>query len=155
VGRRGGKKKMSVKNEYLSPCGMYCSVCSVRAAYQNNDQELKIPLASFFGTSPENIVCEGCMSGTIFQFAKTCSIRACALEKKLKGCHQCDDFPCNNIKNFPMEPSKNMMLEAIPRLKELGTERWVAEVENRYTCSKCGTLLHRYANKCSNCQSPF
>jgi hypothetical protein len=48
---------MSVKNEYLSPCGMYCSVCSVLAAYQNNDQKLKEKLASVFGTSPENIVC--------------------------------------------------------------------------------------------------
>jgi hypothetical protein len=34
-------KKMGVKNEYLSPCGMYCSVCSVRAADKNNDLKLK------------------------------------------------------------------------------------------------------------------
>ena len=146
---------MNVKNEYLSPCGMYCSVCSVQAAIKNNDQELKGKLASIFGTSPDKIVCEGCMSDKTFQFAKACSIRACAQEKSLKGCHECNDFPCNNIKNFPFEVSRNMMLEAIPRRKELGTERFVAEVENRYTCSKCGTLLHRYATECSNCQSPF
>ena len=91
---------MSVKNEYLSPCGMYCSVCSVLAAYQNNDQKLKEKLASVFGTSPENIVCQGCMSGKTFEFVKTYSIRACAQKKRLKGCHQCDDFPCNNIKKF-------------------------------------------------------
>lgn len=143
---------MSVKKEYLSPCGMYCSACSVLAAQKNNDHELKEKLASFFGTSPENIVCEGCKSEKPFQFAKTCSIRACAQERGRNGCHQCDDFPCNNIKNFPMEPSRKMMLEAIPRWRELGTERWVAEVENRYTCPNCGTLLHRYAIKCSNCQ---
>ena len=134
------------------------AVCTVAYAryeqqYQNNDQELKEKLASLFGTSPENIVCEGCLSDKTFQFAKNCSIRACAQKKNLKGCHQCDDFPCNNINNFPFETSRNMMLEAIPRWKELGTERWVAEVENHYTCSKCGTLLHRYADKCSNCQS--
>ena len=146
---------MGVKNEYLSPCGLYCSVCSVRAAYQNNDQELKGKLAFFFGSSPENIACDGCMSEKTFQFAKTCSVRACAQEKRLTGCHQCDDFPCNNIKNFPIETARNNMLEAIPRRKELGTERWVAEVENRYTCSKCGTLLHRYATECSKCQTPF
>jgi hypothetical protein len=146
---------MSVKNEYLSPCGMYCSVCSVRAADKNNDQQLKGQLASFFGTSPENIVCEGCMSGRTFQIVKVCSIRACAQKKELKGCHQCDDFPCNNIENYPIEPARNRILEAIPRWKELGTERFVAEVENHYTCSKCGTLLHRYADKCRNCQNPF
>jgi hypothetical protein len=146
---------MNVKKEYLSPCGMYCSVCSVQAAIKNNDQELKEKLASVFGTSPEDIVCEGCMSDKTFQFATACSIRACAQKKSLQGCHQCDDFPCNNIKNFPFEISRNMMLEAIPRWKEMDTERWVAEVESRHTCSKCGTLLHRYATECGNCQSPF
>ena len=146
---------MGVKSEYLSPCGMYCSVCSVRAADKNSDQKLKENLASFFGTSPENVACEGCMSNKTFQFAKACPVRACAQKKSLTGCHQCDDFPCNNIKNFPMEPARNRILEAIPLWKELGTERYVAAVENRYTCSKCGTLLHRYATECSNCQSPF
>jgi len=147
---------MGVKNEYLTPCGMYCSVCSIRAADKNNDQKLKGQLAFFFGTSPENIACEGCMSGKCFEnMVKTCSIRACAQKKGLTGCHQCGDFPCDNIKNFPMEPARNKILEAIPKWKELGTERYVAEVEKRYTCPKCGTLLHRYATECSNCQSPF
>ena len=146
---------MSVKNEYLSPCCMYCSVCAIRAADKNNDQKLKEQLASFFGTSPENITCDGCMSGKTFQFVKTCSIRACAQKKSLPGCHQCDDFPCNNIKKFPMEIAINGILEGVARRKELGTERWVAETEEKYTCSKCGALLHRYANKCNNCQSSF
>ena len=146
---------MNVKNEYLSPCGMYCSVCSVRAADQNNDQTLKGQLASFFRTSPENIACEGCMSEKTFQVVKVCSIRACAQKKGLKGCHECDDFPCDNTRNYPIELARNRILEAIPRWKELGTERFVAEVENNYTCSKCGTLLHRYADKCSNCQNRF
>ena len=151
--RRG--EEMVVKNEYLSPCGMYCSVCSVRAAHQNNDQKLKGQLAFFFHTSPENIACEGCMSEKTFEnMVKTCSIRACAQKKGLTGCHQCNDFPCNNVKNFPMEPARNRILEAVPRWKELGTERYVAEVEKHYTCSKCGTLLHRYATECSKCQTP-
>jgi len=146
---------MSVKNEYLSPCGMYCSVCSVRVAYQNNDQKLKEKLASYFGTSSENIVCEGCMSGKTFQFVKFCPIKACTQRKNLEGCHECDDFPCNNIKLFPMETAINGILESVPLRKELGTERWVAEVENHYICSKCGTLLYRHATECSNCRSPF
>ena len=134
---------------------MYCSVCSILAAIKNNDQALKEGLASFFDTSPENMVCEGCMSEKPFQFARTCSVRACAQEKRLEGCHQCSDFPCNNIRNFPLEPARDKILESIPRWKELGTERWVAEQEKRYTCPKCGTLLHRYATGCTNCQSPF
>jgi len=76
---------MGVKSEYLSPCGMYCSVCSIRAADKNNDQKPKAQLAFFFGTSRENIACEGCMSGKCFEnMVKTCSIRACAQKKGLR-----------------------------------------------------------------------
>ena len=46
---------MSVKKEYLSPCGMYCSVCAVRVADRDNDQELKRMLAAVFGTDAGQI----------------------------------------------------------------------------------------------------
>ena len=146
---------MSVKKEYLSPCGMYCSVCAVRAADRDNDQELKEKLAPIFGTKPEQITCEGCRSEKTFQFAKACAIRACAGEKRLESCHQCGDFPCNHIRTFPFEIAKQQMLAAIPRWKELGTEQWVIETEKRFTCSHCGSLLHRYATQCNRCQKPI
>jgi len=88
---------------------------------------------------------DACLERLLRIWFKTCSVRACAQKKGLTGCHQCEDFPCNNVKNFPIEVARNRIMEAIPLWKELGTERYVAAVENRYTCSKCGTLLHRYA----------
>jgi hypothetical protein len=147
---------MSVKPEYLSPCGMYCSVCSVRAADRDRDLQLKEHLALFFGTSPENIACEGCRSGKTFEMmVKTCSIRTCAQDKGWTGCHECPDFPCDHIRNFPLETARLRILEAIPLWRQLGTERYVAEVEKRFTCTQCGTLLHRYAQVCSHCHRPF
>ena len=145
---------MSVKKEYLSPCGMYCSVCAVRAADRANDQELKGMLAQFFGTKPEQVACEGCRSKKTFQFAKACAIRACADEKRLESCNQCKDFPCDHFRAFPFEISKQQMLAALPRWKELGTEKWVRETEKRFTCSHCGSLLHRYATVCNRCHKP-
>ena len=145
---------MNVKKEYLSPCGMYCSVCSIRAADRDKDQELKEKLAPIFGTKPEQIACEGCQSEETFQFAKACGIRACAGEKRLESCHQCKDFPCDHFKTFPFEIAKQQMLAAIPRWKELGTEKWVMETEKRFTCSYCGSLLHRYATVCNRCRKP-
>jgi hypothetical protein len=146
---------VNVNKQYLSPCGMYCSVCAVRAAERDNDQELKGMLAPIFGTTPEQIACDGCQSEKAFPFARACAIRACAGEKRLEGCHQCGDFPCDHIKTFPFEISKQQMMAAIPRWKELGTEQWVMETEKRYTCSSCGSLLHRYAKMCNRCQKPL
>ncbi len=146
---------MGVKKEYLSPCGMYCSVCAVRAADRDNDQQLKGMLAPIFGTKPEEIACDGCRSEKTLQFAKACAIRACAVEKHLESCHQCGDFPCDHFRTFPFEISRQQMLEALPRWKELGTEQWVMETEKRFTCPYCGTLLHRYAKQCNHCQKPL
>jgi len=133
---------------------MYCSVCAVRAADRDNDQELKGMLAQFFGTKPEQVACEGCRSKKTFQFAKACAIRACADEKRLESCNQCKDFPCDHFRAFPFEISKQQMLAALPRWKELGTEKWVRETEKRFTCSYCGSLLHRYATVCNRCHKP-
>ncbi len=146
---------MVVKKEYLSPCGMYCSVCAVRAADRDNDQQLKAMLAPIFGTKPEQIACEGCQSEKTFPFAQACAIRACAGEKRLESCHQCADFPCGHVKAFPFEIARQQMLAAIPRWKELGTEEWVTETEKRFTCSNCGSLLHRYAQVCNRCPKPI
>jgi hypothetical protein len=103
---------LSVKKEYLSPCGMYWSVCAVRAA-RDNDQYLKEKPAPIFGIKPEQISCEGCRSEKTFPFAQACSIRACAGEKHFEGCHQCGDFPCNHIMNFPFEIYKQQMLAVL------------------------------------------
>ncbi|MCX6558652.1 MAG: DUF3795 domain-containing protein [Candidatus Aminicenantes bacterium] len=146
---------MNVKKEYLSPCGMYCSVCAVRAADRDDDRELKEKLAPIFGIKPEQVACDGCRSEKAFPFALACAIRACANEKRLEACHQCGDFPCNHVSAFPFEISRQAMLAAMPRWKELGTEQWVKETEKRFTCPHCGALLHRYAQQCNHCQKPF
>jgi Protein of unknown function (DUF3795) len=145
---------MSVKKEYLSPCGMYCSVCAVRAADRDDDQGLKEMLAPIFGLKPEQIACEGCRSEKPFPFAMACAIRACAGEKHLEGCHQCGDFPCDHIRTFPFEISRHQMMASIPRWKQLGTEQWVVETEKHFSCPHCGSLLHRYAQQCNRCQKP-
>jgi len=146
---------MAVKKEYLSPCGMYCSVCAVRAADRDDDQELKGILAPLFGVKPEQITCEGCRSDKMLPFAQGCAIRTCAGEKQLEGCHQCGDLPCGHVRSFPFEISKQQMMAALPRWKELGTEQWVIETEKRFTCPHCGALLHRYAKECNHCQQPM
>jgi hypothetical protein len=147
---------MSVKNEYLSPCGMYCGVCSILAAYKNNDQNLKQMLSDYFKTEPENIICEGCNSQKTFGLVvSNCSIKKCAEEKKIDGCHQCEDFICKNIDEFPIQPARKEMIESISLRKQLGTEEWVEQVERHYSCPSCGSKLHRLATICGKCNTPI
>ncbi len=145
---------MSVKKESLAPCGMYCSVCSVLSADKNDDQSLKQMLSAYFQTEPENIVCEGCNSEKTFGIVSSCSVKQCVQEKQIDGCHQCNDFVCKTIEEFPIQPARQAMIESIALRKQLGTEAWVEQIERHYSCSNCGTQLHRLTTVCGNCNTP-
>ena len=43
-------------------------------------------------------------------------------------------------------------MRAIPRWREIGTEAWVAEEEQRYLCPGCGAKLFRGAKRCRECK---
>lgn len=70
------------------------------------------------------------------------------------GCHECIDFPCKNINNFPFEVANKVILRTIPRWRDVGTEKWVQEEEQRYICPECGYKLFRGGKRCRNCKQP-
>jgi len=69
-----------VNRAWLAPCGLYCGACGVRIADRTNDDILKGKMAKAFGVSLDDVRCQGCMSGTVFVYCRTCAIRKCALE---------------------------------------------------------------------------
>jgi len=144
---------MDIKKEWLAPCGLYCGVCAIMMAHRDNNQKLKESLAPFFGVSPEDICCEGCLSGQVFAYCTTCAIKSCNSQKGYEGCHQCDEFPCQHIEDFPMAIGKKVILRAIPYRKEAGTEKWVQDEEARYICPECGNRVFRGTLKCNQCKA--
>jgi hypothetical protein len=143
---------MKIKQELLAPCGLYCGVCTIMMAHRDNNQKLKERLASAYGVSPEEICCEGCLSSQVFPYCNTCAIKSCTRDKGYEGCHQCSEFPCDHIDNFPFPVGRKVILRAIPQWRELGTEKWVEAEEKRYQCPHCGEKLFRGAKRCRNCQ---
>lgn len=144
---------MAVK-EWLAPCGLYCGVCGVMVAHRDNNTKFKEKLSTVYGVTPEEIACEGCQSDVLFKFCRQCPIRSCVNEKNYEGCHECEDFPCQFIDNFPVPVGKKVILRAIPAWKELGTEKWVEEEEKRYHCPHCGYEQFRGARRCRSCKEP-
>jgi len=137
--------------ETVAPCGLYCGVCGVYRATINNDEELRGKFAKAYGVSPADLVCHGCRSDTVFMYCRVCGIKACTTEKGIEGCHMCDAFPCDKVEAFPVAEGKKNILRAVPRWRELGTEKWVEEEEKLFTCQSCGNQLFRGAKKCRNC----
>lgn len=152
---------MESRKGLAAPCGLYCGVCGVYIAHRENNLKFKERLIDFYqkglGATTlvvDDIRCEGCLSGVISIFCQTCQIRSCTIEKGIEGCHQCSDFPCKFIDDFPIPVGKKVILRAIPFWREYGTEKWIEEEEKRYHCPYCGNKLFRGAKRCHNCKEP-
>jgi len=146
---------VNVKKELLAPCGLYCGVCSIYIAHRDNNLKFKkrlLPIYKAFAKDVDDIACTGCLSdGIVFPVCQSCPIKKCSQDKGINGCHQCEDFPCKFIENFPIQVGKKVILRAIPTWRELGTEKWVEEEEKRYHCPDCGNVLFRGARRCNKC----
>ena len=143
------------QKELLAACGMYCGVCGVLIAHRENNMKFKERLCTVYGCTPEEIVCEGCLSDVRFKYCVTCPIRSCTEEKGIEGCHQCVDFPCTRIESFPIAVGKKVILRATPTRRALGDEKWAEEEQKRYFCPQCGSVAFRGAKRCRSCREPL
>ncbi len=158
---------MAVNPDYVAPCGLYCGVCAIRIAHEDNNAKFKERLVSLYkgqiegkGTLPnsenlsvEDIKCNGCLSDELFLHCRQCDIRNCVQEKGLTGCHECEEFPCKFVEEFPMTVGKKVILRAIPYWREHGTEKWIQDEEARYVCPDCGNRVFRGAARCNKCKA--
>ena len=154
---------MEINANFMAPCGLYCGVCGVYyATRDNNEKFLKKLLDMYAEKIPgmENLTtadlrCEGCLSASPSFFCRSCAIRDCTKDKGYAGCHECDDFPCGQIDNFPMPVGKKVIMRSIPAWRELGTDAWVGAEEARYICPDCGHHIFRGAKRCNQCKTPL
>lgn len=158
---------MAVNKDLLGPCGLYCGVCAIYIAHNDNNDKLKEKLVNLYkggvpgkGTLPgsenltvKDIRCSGCMSDDVFIYCRRCEIKDCTDKKGYTGCHECRDFPCGFVDNFSMTIGKKVMLRAIPYWREMGTEKFVETEEARYICSECGNKVFRGVVRCNKCSA--
>ena len=99
---------MENKKELAAPCGLYCGVCGIYIAHRDNNIKFKERLTPVYGVSVDEIKCEGCLSDEVFVHCQVCEIKSCVINKGIEGCHQCSDFPCKFIEDFPMPVGKKV-----------------------------------------------
>jgi hypothetical protein len=159
-------KAVAINPDFISPCGLYCGVCAIYIAHRDDNIRLKQGLVNLYkggtpgmGTLPnaevlsiEDIRCSGCLSDEQFMHCRQCEIRNCTTTKGYAGCHECNDFPCHYIDNFPMAVGKKVILRAVPYRRKFGTEKRVQDEEARYVCPECGNRVFRGAMKCNKCR---
>lgn len=150
---------MEHHEEFAALCGLYCGVCRLQQATRADDSETLGRLARIYARrlpelaplATEDLLCHGCLSDRRSRFCRQCAIRACVLESKYAGCHECDQFPCVLVGEFPVPVGRQVILRAIPYRRVHGTERWMRAEEERYRCPECGHGLFRGSRRCAQC----
>lgn len=95
-------------------CGIICSDCPVLTATRKNDNQERQKAALLFTQhygreyKQDDINCMGCMrdNSHVFSYCKSCKIRKCGKERKVKNCAHCSEYPCENLSELFNQYSK-------------------------------------------------
>jgi hypothetical protein len=144
-----------------APCGLYCGVCRIYQATQEDDLVYLKRLGKIYARqfpqittiSAEDLQCDGCLSARRFPSCRVCSIRDCVRLKGIEGCHACADFPCKHVEEFPIPAGKMAISRAVPYRRAHGTQAWIRSETERYQCPVCGERLYRGVKQCPACRS--
>jgi hypothetical protein len=127
------------KYDLVAPCGDYCGGCG---QYNGLIIETAIQMREFtdlYGFEfrsegafdfkqfvrglewfIDNARCPGCRQGG---GPPGCEVRKCSVEKELRICSECEEFPCSEIKEYA-DPDT---MDRYKRFKEIGFKKWLDE----------------------------
>lgn len=152
------------RRNWVAPCGLYCGACTIRLAGKSGNrqlmEEIALALTARQGQSiqADDLACEGCLSDEkVAIVCRDCDLRACAMEKGVRHCSSCSEYPCQAIVDFSNDglPHHAEVTENICRQLEIGLEAWADEQEKRWRCPQCGRVISWYDSQCSACGSPL
>jgi hypothetical protein len=132
-------------------CGLFCPSCSIYIGTKEDPERLK-SLAENFNLPVEEMECAGCRSDKRTGYCKTCKMVKCASAKGIDFCGACEDYPCEDLKQFQaVLPHRIELWKSQERIREVGYEKWYAEMLEHYACPQCGTINSSYDMACRKC----
>lgn len=91
----------------IACCGLNCSECPLYVAHQTNDyhlmEEIAEALYKLYGLSvkPSETHCTGCTEAEgVYYGCARCPRRQCSIEKNVKSCKSCEEYPCELYEHF-------------------------------------------------------
>ena len=142
---------MKYNKTHAAVCGLFCPACTVFIASQEDPERLKF-LANMSGITPEEMKCNGCRSDKRIPYCDNCKLYPCAQEKGIDFCGECDEYPCEDLKEFQsLAPHRLELWESHEQIVNQGYEKWMEDMMNHYSCSKCETVNSTYDFQCRSC----
>lgn len=144
--RRNTEMKMTKKIEEImfAPCGMNCMVCYKHCF-----------------TKKSRKPCLGCLVNDEIgkpEHCRKCKIKDCVHEKRVSYCYECNQFPCQLIKNLEKSYIKHYNTSLIANslfVKEYGLIEFMRNQHKIYTCLNCGGIFSLHDRICTECGNPF
>ena len=129
-----------INSELLAPCGMNCLVCYVH---------LK-----------DKKPCSGCraIDDNKTERCKSCKIKKCAIEKSIRYCFECIDFPCMQIKNLDKSYIKRYntsLIENSQKVQTDGIYLFMKSEHEKWICRNCSGVISLHDSECSNCKTKY
>lgn len=133
-------------------CGLFCPSCSAFIGTHEDAERLKY-VARALNLAVEDVKCDGCRAERRSVYCReSCKMYACAVQKGIDFCSSCQDYPCQDLKDFQgAYPHRLELWRSLQRIREAGPEKWYAEMLEHYACSSCGTINSAYDLKCRKC----
>lgn len=134
-------------------CGVYCGSCPIYRASHDNDEKMKFDLSFSTRCTLDKIKCEGCGAPGRFILSEDCYFRKCADEKGGGSCGLCKDYPCEQLQYFyddGIQKEKEAPVNT-KRIKEIGLDRWLEEMDEKWRCKHCDSKLVHGAKSCRVC----
>lgn len=150
---------MDTSKKTAAYCGLFCESCSLYIGTQFEPERLEV-LAKRYGKEIDEMRCNGCRSDKLSFYCVTCEMKACIREKGLDFCSDCDEYPCQTLKEFQvLMPHRAELFDSLDYVRDHGYEKWRNKMKQDFSCEKCGTVSSVYDSKCRNCgnkpPSPF
>lgn len=132
-------------------CGLFCQSCAVYIATKEEPERLK-NIAQTLNQTVEESRCEGCRANVKSLHCKTCETVSCASQRGVEFCSECEDYPCEALKEFQAKmPHRKELWDSLQKIKEHGYERWYYDMIEHYLCLECHTLNSAYDVACRKC----
>lgn len=137
------KNSAKISKELIAPCGMNCAVCSAYMAFKYNlkNKEVKMPYCT--GCRPRDKQCAF--------LKKRCDL---LLNKKVKYCYECEDFPCTKLQHIDKRYRtfhRMSMIENLQYIKKKGIKEFLVREEEKWKCPKCGGIICCHNGICFKC----
>lgn len=110
------------EEKVIAFCGRICDECLAFISKQTDDDALRKKAAEEwssekFSFEREDINCDGCTGkGVLFKYCMVCKVRHCGVEKGVKNCAFCVEYPCEKLERvwtFLLFPNAKQVLDEI------------------------------------------